>query len=159
MFEITKRTRPNLLKSLNRFGDEMNSIEKLMDNVFHFYGMPTLAGIDRPLFSPAFDFVEKKDSYVASVELPGLDKEDIDMSINDEDILIVKGEKKYEQKEEGDDYYVSECSYGSFRREIPLPHNIKKEKIDASFNKGILKITLPKEKEEKSTSTKIEIKS
>jgi len=159
MFELTKRTRPNMLKRLDLLGKDFNNVERIFDDLFHFHGIPTLSGIDNPLFSPSLEFVDKKDRYLASIELPGIDQKDIDISLNeDNDVLIIKGEKKAKEKEENDDYYVYERSYGSFRREIPLPHNSVKDKIEATFDKGILTLEIPKEKNIEKKSKKIEIK-
>jgi len=159
MFELVRKTRPEMLKRLNSLSNDFGSVEKIFDDLFHFHGLPTVSGIDKPLFSPSLEFIDKKDKYLASVELPGIDQKDIEISFNEnDDILIIKGEKKVENKEENDDYYICERSYGSFRREIPLPHNIIKDKIEATFDKGILILEIPKEIETKKESKKIEIK-
>jgi HSP20 family protein len=159
MFELVRNTRPGMLKRLNSLSQDFGNVERIFDDLFHFHGVPTVSGIDKPLFSPSLEFIDKKNKYIASVELPGINQKDIDISFNEEDdILIIKGEKREKNKEENDDYYICERSYGSFRREIPLPHNVEKDKIEATFDKGILTLEIPKKKEITKKSKKIEIK-
>jgi HSP20 family protein len=78
-----------------------------------------------------------------SAELPGMDEKDIDVSLT-RDSLTIKGEKKQETEDKGEDYYRMERSYGSFTRSIPLPIEVDTDKVQATFKKGVLEITLPK---------------
>jgi HSP20 family protein len=94
------------------------------------------------------DVAEMEDEIKVSAELPGLDNEDIDVSLSD-DVLTISGEKKEEKEEKGKNYYRSERSYGAFRRDIPLPSQVDADKVDAVFQKGVLTITLPKTAEAK----------
>lgn len=159
MFELIKRnSRPNMLKMLDLVGHDMDSVSRIMDDLFHFHGVPTMAGIDKPDFSPSLNFSEKENKYVASLELPGISQDDIKMSLSDDNILTITGEKKIETTEENECYCVKECHYGLFRRDIPLPLDIEKDGIEATFENGILKLDLPKAKKEKKKSKKIEIK-
>jgi len=160
MFELVKRQRPtNMLRLLDHFRHDLDDFDKLFEGLSHFHGFPTLAGLQNPDFSPNLNVVEKKDCFLVSTELPGMAEEDVEIALDDDRILTIKGEKKQEKKDEGDDYVVCECSYGGFRREIPLPKNVDVDGITASFEKGVLALTLPKVKvEEKKTARKIEIK-
>jgi HSP20 family protein len=92
---------------------------------------------------PAVDIFEKEDRFVVKAELPGIKEEDIQVSVVG-DTLSVKGEKKTETEVKEEDYYRSERSYGSFCRSIPLPSNVNADKIEASFEDGVLEVTLPK---------------
>ena len=92
---------------------------------------------------PAVDVFEKRDKFVAKAELPGIKEEDIDVSVVG-DTLSIKGEKKGETEVKEEDYYRCERSYGSFYRSIPLPSTVDAAKIEASFEDGVLEITLPK---------------
>jgi HSP20 family protein len=92
---------------------------------------------------PAVDVFEKKDSFIVKAELPGMKDEDIDVSVVG-DTLSIKGEKKTETEVKDEDYYRCERSYGSFYRSIPLPSNVDANKIEASFEDGVLEVTLPK---------------
>ena len=82
-------------------------------------------------------------TYKISAELPGLDAQDVEMSISD-DRLVLKGEKRQEQEEKNKNYHHSERTYGSFQRSFELPMSVDRDKIAADFSKGVLTITLPK---------------
>jgi len=92
---------------------------------------------------PALDVFEKEDRFVVKAELPGMKEEDIDVSVVG-DTLSIKGEKKTETEVKEEDYYRCERSYGSFYRSIPLPPNVDANKIEASFDDGVLEVALPK---------------
>lgn len=92
---------------------------------------------------PAVDVFEKKDKFVVKAELPGMKEEDIDVSVVG-DTLSIKGEKKTETEIEEEDYYRCERNYGSFYRSIPLPSTVDADKIEASFEDGVLEVALPK---------------
>jgi HSP20 family protein len=92
---------------------------------------------------PAVDVFEKDDKFIVKAELPGMKEEDIDVSVVG-DRLSIKGEKKTETQVKEQDYYRSERSYGSFYRSIPLPSNVEADKIEASFENGVLEVALPK---------------
>ena len=91
------------------------------------------------------------------MELPGIDEKDIDVSVS-EDVITVRGEKKDEREEEKKGYYLSERSYGSFHRTIPIPPGVDADKAEARFRKGVLTITLPKTDDAKSKTRRIEVK-
>ena len=107
--------------------------------------------------APAVDVVESDKAYEVTAELPGMDEKDIEVKIAD-DGLIIRGEKKEEKEEKEKDYYVSERRYGSFQRYFQVPEGVDKDKIEASFKKGVLTITLPKKPEAIEAEKKIEVK-
>lgn len=148
----------NVLRMLNRVGREEDLFSSLVDDLFHFHGFSPLKGIENPDFSPALDFVDKEKEYSVKLEVPGIEKDGIEIEI-DEDVLIIKGEKKTETKEENDEIYVCERSYGAFRREIRLPHDCDKDKIDANYTNGVLSLTLPKTEIKEKDKKKITINS
>jgi len=104
---------------------------------------------------PAFDIVENEKEYIVSAELPGMEVKDIDVTLSN-GILIVKGEKKQEHEDKGEDYHRIERRYGSFHRSFRIPGKIKTDGVDANYKDGILKLTLPKTEE--SATKKIEVK-
>lgn len=106
---------------------------------------------------PSTDVSETDDEVEVSIELPGMDEKDIEVNISDE-MLTVRGEKKAEREEKKKDYYLSERTYGSFHRAIPLPPGINTDKAEATFKKGVLTIRLPKTEEAKSRMRRIEVK-
>ena len=107
-----------------------------------FFGRPLLPA-EETNWMPAIDIFEKDDKFVVKTELPGMKEEDVDVSVVG-DALIVKGEKKTEAEVKKEDYYRSERIYGSFYRSIPLPATVDANKIEASFEDGVLEITVPK---------------
>jgi HSP20 family protein len=104
---------------------------------------------------PTLDVTESRENYTVTVELPGVDKKDLDVTIED-DVLIVRGEKKKESEEKDESYHRVERSYGSFSRSLRLPGKVDPENIKAKFKKGVLTLTVPKPEEER--GRKIEIK-
>ncbi len=96
----------------------------------------------------AIEVFEKEDKFVVKAELPGMKEEDIDVSVVG-DILTVKGERKAETEVKEEDYYCCERSYGSFSRSIAVPSNVDAKKITASFDDGVLEVSLPKAPEVK----------
>jgi HSP20 family protein len=94
-------------------------------------------------FNPRVDVTENDQEVKITAELPGLEEKDIDVSLSN-DMLTLKGEKKAEQEDKGENYYRMERSYGSFQRSIQLPAEVDGDKVEATFKKGVLNITLPK---------------
>lgn len=118
------------------------------------------AGVSNGLLSvtgPRTDVTETDEAVDVSVELPGMDEKDIDVSLSD-DVLTIRGEKKAEREEKKKGYYLAERSYGSFYRSIPLPPGVDSEKAEARFKKGVLTVTLPKTPEAQAKVRKIEVK-
>jgi len=137
---------------------EMNRLfENFSENMFSL--SPTRR--NQPGISAAFpkmDVSETEKEFKVSAELPGMDEKDIDVSVSNE-VLTIKGEKKAEKEEKKPNYYRMERSYGTFHRSIPLPSEVKKDQIKASFKKGILNIVLPKSEKAVKESKKIKISS
>lgn len=105
---------------------------------------------------PVFDLVEKEKSLVVHAELPGVAKEDVEVSLKN-NILTIHGTKKKEAKKEEEQYLWIERSYGEFSRSIKLPDHIDAENIEASYKDGVLELNIPKA--ESAQPKKIEIKS
>lgn len=108
--------------------------------------------------SPRTDIAETDKEIEVSVELPGMDEKDIEVSMT-EDTLTIKGEKKGEREEKKKGYYLHERSYGSFYRSIPLPSGVDTDKANAEFKKGVLTVTLPKTPEAQARVKRIEVRS
>jgi HSP20 family protein len=107
--------------------------------------------------APAVDIVEKDGSYEVTAELPGMDEKNIEVNVAN-GCLTIKGEKQEEKEEKKKDYYLQERHYGSFERRFQVPEGVDSGKIDASFKKGVLTVTLPKTAEAKKAEQKIAIK-
>mgnify|MGYP000423854558 CR=1 FL=1 len=107
-------------------------------------------------FAPSVDVQEKGKEFVVKAELPGMDEENVDIQVDNND-LVLRGEKEdREEKQEGS-VYTTECSYGSFVRRIPLPAEVDSENASAKFKKGVLDIRLPKIKQVADEGKRIEI--
>jgi len=95
---------------------------------------------------PAVDITEKDKSYEISAELPGMDQKNIEIKLSNGS-LIIRGEKKEDKEEKRKGYHLSERHYGSFERVFNLPKGVDADKIEASFSKGVLNVSLPKKPE------------
>lgn len=105
---------------------------------------------------PAVEMTETDKAFKLSVELPGIEAKDVDVTVED-DMLVISGEKKEEREEKEKDYYFSERSYGSFERRIALPPAADAGKIKARAKNGVLQITLPKNEKAGQNKRRIEI--
>jgi len=119
-----------------------NNIDRLFDDFFRGFDLAPF-GESFGTFSPCIDVKENDNNYQVTAELPGMDENDIEVTM-DRNSLTIRGEKKQEMEDKGQNYYRMERSYGSFQRSISLPPGIESDKIDANFSKGILTIILPK---------------
>ena len=128
-----------------------------MDRLFdEFFGVtPARREAAASLWAPAMDVREDKDNFYIEAELPGLKKEEIQLEYSN-NVLMIKGERKFEKKEENANYHFVERSYGSFYRSLSLPRTVDGEKIAAEYKDGLLRITIPKKEEVK--PKKVEIK-
>jgi HSP20 family protein len=148
----------SLLPSLwnDRRNDPFRALQQDMERMFGQFGRGA------PSFSelrfPALDVTEADDALEVTAELPGVNKENVDVSIVN-GMLTIKGEKKSEKEDKQENAYVLERSYGSFSRSIPLPFELGSSDVDASFKDGVLKIRIPRPPEAKQETKKIEIKS
>jgi HSP20 family protein len=106
---------------------------------------------------PSLDVSETDESLEVSADLPGMDTDDVSVTLND-GMLTISGERKEEKEEKEKNYYRSERSYGSFVRRLALPFAVDEDHIQARFDKGVLKIVLPKSPEVKAHERRIEIK-
>lgn len=127
-----------------------------MDNLWNqFFNRAPFPEYATQEWLPTVDVAETKDKLVVKADLPGVDKKDVKVSVSG-DLLTIKGEKKKEEEEKDEQHYCVERYYGSFQRVIPLPSNVKSDKVKANFDKGVLKVTLPKVEEAKQKEIDIE---
>jgi HSP20 family protein len=116
-------------------------VNRLFDDVFRGFDLPAFSGFGGGVAWPNLELSESDREIRISAELPGLNQKDVELSIAD-GVLTLRGEKKMETKDAERGY--SERSYGRFERRIALPRDIEADKASASFNDGVLLITLPK---------------
>jgi len=129
-------------------------INRMFDSFFRS-GWIEDTGLAPVSWSPATDVVENETGYAVKVELPGMKKEDVKITMQD-GLLTIRGEKKQQKEGKEDGYQRIERSYGAFQRCFALPKAVDASKIDASFKDGILTVTLPRS--EAATPTTIEVK-
>ena len=130
---------------------EFEDMERRFDSLLgrpSFTPMWRRAPAEQMGWTPAIDVFEKDDSFVVKAEIPGMKEEDIDISVSG-DTLTIKGERKAESEVKEEDYHYCERCYGSFSRSISIPSSVDAAKIEASYNNGILEVTLPKAPEVK----------
>ena len=144
--------------ALVRF-DPFRDIRALQNKVFNdrFFGFfdDDENGVSTRNWVPAVDVYENEAELGFSVELPGFDTDDIEISLND-GRLTISGERKFEEKEEGKFYRV-ERSYGKFFRSFKLPRTVDAEKITAKLKNGVLKVALPKKEEAKPKQIQVSV--
>jgi HSP20 family protein len=151
---IVKWTPMRELESIRR------DMERLMGDFVepfparHRFGWPRLSG--NGAYSPSVELINRDNEYLVRVELPGIDKKDLDLTITD-DTLTIKGEAKRSEEVQEDDYLLSEVTYGKFSRTITVPTEVESEKAKAKTTNGILEITLPKKKESKPKEIKVDV--
>jgi HSP20 family protein len=106
---------------------------------------------------PAVDVTESDKAYEIVAELPGMDQNNVEVKLAN-GMVTIRGEKQDEKEEKKKDYYMRERSFGSFQRTFPVPDGVDSDKIEASFRKGVLTITLPKSAEAQKSGKKINVK-
>jgi len=147
MNSLTRWQRPELT-TWPAFG----RLTDLRDEIYRLFESPLteLARTSNLLsgWNPALDLYEDKDNLYVKVELPGMKREDIDVSLH-EGSLSISGERKSEQKHEDAEVYRAERFFGRFQRTVTLPTPVAAEKVKAQYKDGILNITLPKTEEAK----------
>jgi HSP20 family protein len=111
-------------------------------------------GIARGSWNPSVDIYENKDQIVLEAELPGMNREDFDVSIEN-NVISVRGERRFEKKDENDSYHRVERSYGSFTRSFTLPQTVSADSASAEYKNGVLRVTLPKREEVKARRIEI----
>ncbi|BBB56398.1 MAG: Hsp20/alpha crystallin family protein [Rickettsiaceae bacterium] len=144
------------LPKLRSKSESIRTRDSVFDDLFNeLYSLPTSflskSGVD---LSPRIDISETDAAYKIEAELPGINQKEIDVKI-DNNILTIKGKKEDIKEEKEKNYHLRERYYGAFQRSISLPNNIEPEKIKASFENGVLNISVPKN--DKRTPKKIEI--
>lgn len=141
--------------------DEM---DRLMESFFprrwmhpFRWDMPSISELGAPFEGkmPRVDVIDRDTEIVVKAELPGVEKDDLDVSVTGNTVTI-KGSTSHEEKQEKGDYYRCEIRRGSFSRTVPLPASVDSDKAKASFNDGILELTLPKVEKSKRKSVTID---
>ena len=126
----------------------LGQVTDLTDELNRLFGTPLSRTNGFSSWTPAFDIYEEKDNFVVKAELPGMKKEDINVSLHEND-LTISGERKSETKTEGTEVYRAERYFGKFERVVTLPAAVAANQVKAEYKDGILTVTLPKSEEAK----------
>jgi HSP20 family protein len=141
-----------------REGDSLGSLFREVEKTFEDFSRRTpLAGFAQNEFGPKIDVSESKDAIDVTAELPGVDEKEVEVTLAD-GMLTIKGEKKVERDQKEKNWHVVERSYGSFSRAIALPFDPDPGKVEAQFEKGVLRVRVPKPAEIAKKERKIEIR-
>lgn len=136
--------------------DELRHLDSMIDKFFRG-GVVDDGSFFPTVWTPAVDVAEHEDTYVVNVELPGISKGDVKITMQG-NILTIEGEKKAEKEEKEKNYHRVERSYGSFRRSFRLSSTVNSDKVDAQYKDGILTISLPKAEEARRKQIEVEVK-
>lgn len=133
---------------------ELRSLQDEVNRIFSGVAPANREDMLNGAWSPRVDIFENKDSLVLEAELPGMNRDDFELSFEN-NVLTLKGERRFEKKTENDNYHRIERSYGAFTRSFTLPQTVTAEGAKAEFDNGILHVSLPKREETK--ARKIEV--
>ena len=133
-----------------------HSFDRMLDNFFRG-GIQDDGSFGISHWTPAVDVAELENEYLVKVELPGVEKDDVKITMEN-NILTIRGEKKEAKDLKEENYHRAERSYGSFQRSFKLPTSVKSDKIEAIYTNGILSVTLPKAEEAKPKQIEVQVK-
>ena len=147
--QMTKGNGGHAQRPLDVFGAMRSEMDRLFERFEH--GWPRLPRLltrefESGAMTPALDVRENPQQWTIEVDLPGVEEKDVSVT-SANGMLCIKGEKKSAREEKNENYYVSERSYGSFERTLPLPDTVDESKLEAKFEKGVLRIVAPKKPE------------
>ena len=131
---------------------ELNTIQNEMNRLFNTFfettpGQGSHSATSRR-WLPAMDLVERESEFVLRADLPGLSEEDVNIEVED-NVLTISGERKSEHEERTEGYYRLERASGNFSRSLTLPEGVDPEKVQASFDRGVLEVRIPKPEQRK----------
>jgi HSP20 family protein len=120
-------------------------INRLFDETLRGPAPSQTAQQGAAMISAPVNVAETQDEYRVTAELPGLSSEDVEVLL-DEDVLTIRGERRFERRDDKESYHLIECSYGTVQRSLRLPAPVDAQQVQANFENGLLRITLPKSK-------------
>lgn len=135
---------------------DLKSIQEEMNRLFSSSLSGDIADdqMARGAWTPSVDIHENKDQVVLEAELPGMNRDDFDLTIEN-NVLTLRGERRFEKKSEQDNYHRVERAYGSFVRSFTLPQSVLSEGVQAEYKNGVLRVVLPKREEVKARRIEI----
>jgi HSP20 family protein len=138
------------------FGDAISALQRDIEQVLDDFGRVGLRRGGAGTLTPRLDVTETADELVIEAELPGIDPKDVDVDLEG-DVLTISGEKKIDREDKSKGYHMVERAYGSFERSVALPFRADPDQIKATFDKGVLRISMPKPPEAKVEKKKITV--
>jgi HSP20 family protein len=145
--QMATMTRWDPFQDLRSAQDEMAQMSPMLAHALGLQGQPQGSGT-ATAWAPALDISERKDAYLVTVELPGVEADDLDITMED-GLLTIQGERQFAHDSSEQQFHRVERRYGAFRRSITLPAQVQAEQIEASFEDGVLEIVVPKAEEAK----------
>jgi HSP20 family protein len=144
--------------SITRY-DPFRDLRALQDEVNRLFSSGISRGFDdegivRGAWTPNVDIYENKDNIVLEAELPGMNREDFELTVEN-NVLTLRGERRFEKRDEGDNYHRVERAYGSFTRSFTLPQTVSAENAAAEYKDGVLRVVLQKREEVKARRIEI----
>ncbi len=129
------------------FGDLVDWTDEVERRMRRMFGQEEAEG-ERPMWAPRVDIKETNDELVVKAEVPGMNKKDINVSMKD-GVLSISGEKKTEERKEGENWHRIERSFGAFQRSFYIPTEVDEGKVKAAYKDGVLTVSMPKREEAK----------
>jgi HSP20 family protein len=143
--QMATMTRWDPFQDLRSAQDEMAQMSPMLAHALGLHGQPQGSGT-ATAWAPALDISERKDAYLVTVELPGVEADDLEITM-EEGLLTIQGERHFAHDSSEQQFHRVERRYGAFRRSITLPAQVQAEQIEASFDNGVLQIVVPKMEE------------
>src|SRR5215213_146799 len=155
--QMATMTRWDPFQDLRDAQEEMAQMAQMSPRLAHALGLHSQpqGSATTTAWAPALDISERKDAYLVTVELPGVEAEDLDITLED-GLLTIQGERQFAHDSSEQQFHRVERRYGAFRRSITLPAQVQAEQIEASFDNGVLQIVVPKMEE--ATPKRIQIR-
>ena len=135
---------------------DLRTLQEEVNRLFSSNLTPSFGeeGIGRGAWNPNVDIYENKDQIVLEAELPGMNREDFELTVEN-NVITLRGERRFEKKDDADNYHRVERSYGSFSRSFTLPQVVSGDGATAEYRNGVLRVTLPKREEAKARRIEI----
>lgn len=137
--------------------NEMFNVQREFDRIFGHFRSGVVDEAPASPWLPAVDIVENDNDYIVHVELPGVNKNDVKITVHN-NVLTIRGEKKQEKETNEKSLHRVERCYGAFQRSFALPSFVRNDKIEAAYNEGVLTISLPKAEEAKPKEIEVKVK-
>jgi len=136
------------LRSAQEEMAEMAQMSPMLAHALGLHAQQVSGRATTTAWAPALDISERKDAYLVTVELPGVEADDLEITLED-GLLTIQGERHFAHNSSAQQFHRVERRYGAFRRSITLPAQVQAEQIEASFENGVLQIMVPKMEEAK----------